>query len=169
MDRLEFKSTFGVDEAGTITGIAWPFGSADRVGDIIEKGAFNAAPTLLPMLAHHDPARPVGVWDQIAETEKGLEVKGRLLINEVEAAREIRSLVHAGAIGGLSIGFITNKAVARKGGGRNISGLELVEISLVTIPSHPGARISSAKTASLVIAWVEAINRAATALSQGVK
>ena len=164
MERLEFKSTFGVDDAGMITGIAWPFGTADRAGDIIEKGAFNT-PAVLPMLAHHDPARPVGVWDQISETDKGLEVKGRLLIGEVADAQEMRALVRAGAIGGLSIGFMTKKAAGRAGGCRIISALDLVEVSLVTVPSHPGARVTSAKDASLAMAWAEAINRAATALS----
>ena len=34
-ERLEFKAALSVDDTGTITGLAWPFGSADRVGDII--------------------------------------------------------------------------------------------------------------------------------------
>jgi hypothetical protein len=33
-DRLEIKAELTVDDAGTITGIAWPFGSPDRVGDV---------------------------------------------------------------------------------------------------------------------------------------
>ena len=39
-DRLEFKAAFAVSDAGEITGTAWPFGTPDRVGDVIEKGAF---------------------------------------------------------------------------------------------------------------------------------
>jgi uncharacterized protein len=65
---------------------------------------------------------------------------------------------------GLSIGFETKKAVARKGGGRTIKALDLAEISLVTVPLHPGARVSGVKSAAAAIALAEAINRAAAAL-----
>lgn len=116
------------------------------------------------MLFAHDPADPVGVWDAIEEAADGLRVKGRLLIDHVARAREVRALVREGAVGGLSIGFSTKKAAARKGGGRTITALDLVEISLVTVPMHPRARVTSAKTASNAIALAEAINRAATAL-----
>jgi HK97 family phage prohead protease len=162
MERLEIKSTFGVDEAGAITGNAWVFGSADRMGDIIEKGAF-IAPSHLPMLFQHNPAEPIGVWDEIRETPEGLTVKGRLLVDDVARAREVRALVQAKALTGLSIGFSTKQATSRKGGGRNIKSLELVEISLVTVPMHPGARVTSAKSAEEVLAIAEAINRAALA------
>lgn len=144
MDRLEFKAAITVDDAGSITGTAWPFGSADRVGDLIEKGAFTA-PARLPMLFAHDQAQAIGVWDSVAETDAGLTVKGRLLIEDVARAREVRALVREGAVTGLSIGFVTKKAATRRGGGRTITALDLHEISIVPIPSHPGARIITAK------------------------
>ena len=37
MDRIEIKAQLAVDDAGEITGIAWPFSGPDRVGDVIEK------------------------------------------------------------------------------------------------------------------------------------
>lgn len=162
MQRLEVKSAFGVDDTGAITGKAWVFGTADRMGDIIEKGAF-ISPAQLPMLFAHDPAEPVGVWDEITETDDGLSVKGRLLITDVSRAREVRALVQAKAITGLSIGYSVKQATGRKGGGRIIKSLELAEISLVTIPMHPGARVTSAKSAAELFAILEAINRAALA------
>lgn len=165
MDRLEFKTAIGLDEAGTITGLAWPFGSADRVGDIITKGAFRGIPARLPMLWQHDPKQVVGVWEHGQETAEGLEVKGRLLVGQVARADEVRALVQSGAVGGLSIGFSTKAASPRPGRrGRIITALELVEISLVSVPSHPGARVRSAKTGSAAIALAELINRAALAL-----
>jgi HK97 family phage prohead protease len=162
--RLEIKSAFGVDDAGQITGIAWPFGSPDRSGDIIEKGAF-VSPAHLPMLFAHNPAEPIGVWDSITEGADGLTVKGRLLIDDVARAREVRALVQAKAITGLSIGYRTRKATPRPQGGRIIKSLELVEVSLVTVPMHPGARVTGAKSASVAIEIAEAINRATLALS----
>jgi HK97 family phage prohead protease len=166
MQRLEVKSALGVDDTGAITGNAWVFGTPDRMGDIIEKGAF-ILPTQLPMLFAHDPTEPVGVWDQFAETGNDFQVKGRLLIDDVSRAREVRALVQAKAITGLSIGYSVKQATGRKGGGRIIKSLELVEISLVTIPMHPGARVTSAKSATEWFAIAEAINRAVLAFKQG--
>lgn len=163
-DRFEMKAALAVDAAGAITGTAWPFGSPDRVGDVISPGAFKSALPPLPMLAFHDPSAPIGVWEAIAEDTAGLQVKGRLLVEDVARAREVRALVQAGAVTGLSIGFSTKKAAPRRGGGRTISDLELVEISLVTVPAHPGARVTSAKSGAEAIRLAAAINRAALAL-----
>lgn len=162
MDKLELKSAFAADDTGAIAGNAWVFDTPDRVGDIIEKGAF-VFPARLPILFQHDPAEPVGVWNDITETRTGLSVRGQLLVDDVARAREVRALVQAGAITGLSIGFSTKQATSRKGGGRNIKSLELVEISLVTVPMHPKARVTSAKSAEATIAIADAINRAALA------
>ena len=161
--RLELKAALSVDDAGTITGLAWPFGSPDRMGDEIMPGAFKGATPPLPMLAFHDPEAPVGAWSSIVETAKGLQVTGRLLVDDLERAREMRALVKAGAVSGLSIGFTTKRAEARKGGGRVIRAVDLVEISLVTVPAHPGAKVTSAKSATAALRIAEAINRAATA------
>jgi HK97 family phage prohead protease len=164
MDRLELKASIAVDEAGAITGTAWPFGSPDRVGDVIEKGAFASARPPVPMLFGHDPNDPVGAWTDLVEEADGFKVKGRLLVDDVARAREVRALVQAGAVSGLSIGFTARKAAPRRGGGRTITALDLVEISIVSIPMHPGARVTGAKSAAAAIALAEAINRAASAL-----
>jgi HK97 family phage major capsid protein len=145
VSKIEVKAQFTVDEAGMVEGIAWPFGTPDRVGDVIERGAFSKALPPLPMLASHDQKDTVGVWNEIIETDQGLTVKGRLLVNDVQRAAEVRSLIQAGALRGLSIGFASRKAMPRRGGGRTISDLELLEISVVAVPAHSGARITSAK------------------------
>jgi len=144
-ERLEIKAAFTVDDAGEITGIAWPFGSPDRVGDVIEKGAITA-PATLPMLFAHDQAQVIGVWDQIAETAEGLTVKGRLLVDDVERAREVRAMIRSKAVSGLSIGFVTKASKPRQRG-RTITALNLHEISVVAVPCHPGAQITSIKAA----------------------
>jgi len=160
-DRLEIKAALTIDDAGEISGIAWPFGSADSVGDIIVKGAFGTIGADLPMLLGHDPNQPVGLWTEVRETDAGLEVKGKLFVDESQRARVVRSMIKNGLIGGLSIGF--NGAHAKKSGrNRVISRLNLQEISVVRNPAHPKARITSAKDATAAIA--EAINRAAVAL-----
>ncbi len=164
MIALELKASVTVDEAGTIVGCAWPFGTPDRMGDEIMPGAFKSAKAPLPLLAFHRPDDPIGVWESITETPKGLAVSGRLLVDDLARAREVRALVKSGACTGLSIGFVTKSATARRGGGRTIKSVELVEISLVSVPAHPGARVSSAKTAAEAIRIAEAITRASAAL-----
>jgi HK97 family phage prohead protease len=164
-DRIEFKANIAVDDAGMITGLAWPFGSGpDRIGDEILPGAFKSAKAPLPILMGHDSMQPLGAWSVIKETSKGLEVKGQLLVNDVVRAKEVSALVKAGALGGLSIGFVTKSASARKGGGRTIKSLDLVECSIVAIPMHPGAKITSSKSAAAAIALADALNRASAAL-----
>ncbi|WP_411837033.1 phage major capsid protein [Paracoccus sp. ME4] len=148
-DHIEVKAHLTATDAGEITGTAWPFGSADRVGDTILKGAFDQ-PASLPMLFAHDQAQVIGVWDQIAETETGLSVKGRLLVDDVERAREVRAMIRAGAVTGLSIGFVTTDAT-RTTKGRNIAKLALHEISVVAVPCHPGAQITSLKSQSTIM------------------
>lgn len=164
--RIEFKASLAIDEAGMLTGLAWPFGSPDRYGDEILPGAFKSAKAPLPILMGHDSLQPLGAWNTISETSKGLEVKGQLLVNDVARAREVSALVKAGALSGLSIGFITKSSSARKGGGRTIKAVDLVECSIVAIPAHPGAKITSSKSAAEAIALAEAINRAAAALAR---
>ena len=162
MDNLEIKAAIAVSEAGEITGTAWPFAAGpDRVGDLIEKGAFSVAVADLPMLLAHDPEQPIGLWEDVRETAEGLQVKGRLFIDESKRARAVRGLIHGGLIGGLSIGFVT-KAATMRGRNRLITALDLKEISVVRHPAHPRARIASAK--SNASAFAEAIYRAAEAL-----
>ena len=156
--QLEIKASLDVSDTGEISGIAWPFGSADRVGDMIEKGAFAHSGTV-PMLFEHDRKQPIGVWHGIAETTKGLEVHGQLLIADVQRAREVHALVKAGGLSGLSIGFQTTKSAPRMPRGRSIKSLALHEISLVSVPCHPGARVNSVKS-DIASAIVETLQRA---------
>lgn len=163
---FETKAALQADEAGLVSGIAWPFGTADRVGDMIEKGAFAGANLPIPMLFAHDPRDPVGVWEEIVEDAEGLQVKGRLLVDDLPRAREVRALLMSGAVGGLSIGFSPKKSFIRKSdGGRTLTALDLAEISLVSVPCHPGAKVRVKKAAASAIALAEALNRAAAALS----
>lgn len=164
MEHAFVETKVLADDAGTISGLAWKFGTPDRVGDMIEPGAFKGVKLPIPMLFGHDMNDPVGVWTEAQETGAGLALKGRMLVEDVARAREVRALVKAGAVGGLSIGFVTRKAVARTGGGRTIKALDLFEVSLVTAPMHPGARITGAKSAADAFRLAEALRRADAAL-----
>lgn len=145
LEHIETKAALSVAETGEISGIAWPFGSVDLVGDSITPGAFDR-PASLPMLAEHDSGQTIGVWSEISETAEGLHVKGRLLIHDVPRAREVADLIRSGEIGGLSIGFIT-KTAQRNTKGRQITALALREISVVKTPCNPGAAVRTLKSA----------------------
>ncbi|MEP9368056.1 HK97 family phage prohead protease [Xanthobacter sp. VNH20] len=140
----------GAGEAGAdIAGYACRFEMLDLGRDIIERGAFAAClaargPGAVRMLYQHDPAEPIGVWTHIVEDARGLYVRGRLA-GDVERAREVASLIRLGALDGLSIGF---KAAAARTDPRTrvrrISRIDLWEISIVTFPMQPDARVIAA-------------------------
>lgn len=156
LDRLEFKAAFTTDDTGSIEGKAWDFSSPDRVGDVIEPKAFaGTVGKSLPMLFAHDQAQAIGVWDSVSVEADGLKVRGKMLVDDVARAKEVRSLIRAGGVSGLSIGFMTKKAAPRRGGGRTISDLDVVEVSIVSVPAHPGAQISSVKELSMTAAAAE--------------
>jgi phage head maturation protease len=97
------------------------------------------------MLYQHDPAAPIGVWTELREDERGLFVRGKLS-GGVTRAREVHALMRAGALDGLSIGFRTVRARAdAKTGIRHILEADLWEISVVTFPMLPGARVAAVK------------------------
>jgi len=101
----------------------------------------------MPILYEHDAGRVVGVWEAIAETDTGLQVKGRLFLDSVPLAREVHALVKRGKASGLSIGFRASESKTRPDGKRTILALDLAEISIVANPSHPAARILTVKSA----------------------
>lgn len=121
------------------------FGATDQGGDIVEAGAYRislAKGRRIKMLWQHDPAQPIGVWDEVVEDAKGLWVRGRLL-TDIARAREAASLIAAGAIDGLSIGYRTLRAHKDASGARRLSELDLWEVSLVTFPMLPEARVTA--------------------------
>ena len=134
-----------VTDGTTISGYASLFGAADQGGDIVERGAYAVSLAKgrgVKMLWQHDPAQPIGVWDEVREDAKGLWVKGRLL-TDVAKGREAASLIAAKAIDGLSIGYRTLKARKDDAGQRHLTELDLWEVSLVTFPMLPEARVGA--------------------------
>jgi HK97 family phage prohead protease len=156
---VRLGETVEVDGALEISGYASLFGLQDQGGDVVLKGAYETSLKALKakgcsvkMLWQHDPAQPIGVWDEVREDTRGLYVKGRLLL-DIEKGREAAALIEAGAIDGLSIGYRTvrsqmgraEKSGPQKDGKsvRLLSELELWEVSLVTFPMLPEARVGA--------------------------
>ncbi|MBS0233746.1 MAG: HK97 family phage prohead protease [Proteobacteria bacterium] len=136
---------------GVFEGYASLFNREDLGHDIIAPGAFresliNRGAARIKMLFQHDPAEPIGVWDEIREDTRGLYVRGRLM-TAVAKSREVLALMRAGALDGLSIGFKAVKARRDAATGvRRLEKVDLWEISVVTFPMLPGARVESVKT-----------------------
>jgi uncharacterized protein len=113
-------------------GYAAVFDARDRGGDVLRRGAFGT-PGTVPLLWQHRGA-PVGTIEAIGEDRRGLRVIGR-----IEDAR-LGALVARGAVNGLSFGYRVRSA-ASGGAAREITGLDLVEVSLVAQPMQPLARV----------------------------
>jgi HK97 family phage prohead protease len=142
-----------IDSDGTVEGYASLFGEVDQARDMVMPGAFadslrRRGIRRVPMLFQHDPAEPVGVWLELREDLRGLYARGRL-IPEVLRARELIALLKAGTADGLSIGFRTVRGrLDPKTRIRKLDQIDLWEISIVTFPLLPGARVRAVKAAS---------------------
>lgn len=140
-----------VDTDGLFEGYASIFEAVDDGHDAVLPGAFarslaEKGAAGIKLLWQHDPSEPIGRIEAIREDSRGLFVRGRLL-PELRRAAEALSLMRCGALDGLSIGYRTRKARHDgKSGVRLIEEVDLWEISLVTFPMQPGARIAAFKT-----------------------
>lgn len=140
---LDFKS---VADDGRFEGYASLFGKADLGRDVVLPGAFSDSLKRrgsggVKLLFQHDPAEPIGTWELLEEDKKGLRCVGRLM-PEIRRAAEILALMRAGALDGLSIGFrVVRSDRDRAAGLRRLQAVDLWEISVVTFPMQPEARV----------------------------
>ncbi|KAF0136977.1 MAG: HK97 family phage prohead protease [Xanthobacteraceae bacterium] len=140
------------------------FGNVDSYGDVIAKGAFkdtlsharrnNVWPA---MLSQHgggwiqQDTTPIGIWTEMREDDTGLYVEGKLA--DTERGREAYTLLKMTprpAFSGLSIGFLPKEWSVRTKPDdprRTLKAVELIEVSLVTFPANPKARVTSVKSA----------------------
>ena len=114
-------------------GYAALFDRVDRAGDVIRRGAFKGAGPV-PLLLQHRGA-PVGRIEALHEDERGLRVAGSI------ADPALVAEVRAGALAGLSVGY--RPLAVRQGARRELTRVDLVEISLVAVPMQPLARIDA--------------------------
>lgn len=152
MNRIGFSFELkGVKETGVFEGYASTFNEKDLGGDIVLPGAFakslkTRSAKGVRMFADHDSRNRVGVWESITEDDKGLYVKGRLLIEKANG-RDAYIDLKEGALDGMSIGFrtIKDKYDGRRKA-RLLEELDLLEISLVSFPMNESARVTAVKS-----------------------
>ena len=125
------------------------------------------------MLWNHDPAQPIGAWDEMSEDERGLRMKGR--ISRKGKAGEIADLIEMGGIEGLSIGYRTQEyEMDAEKGVRKLTKLDLWETSVVTFPMNEMAGIYAMKAEDITQRQIERAfkdmgysNRVAKAMASG--
>jgi HK97 family phage prohead protease len=161
--EIKFAADDGA-EAKTFTGYGAVFNNVDSYGDVIDPGAFKKSLTDArksdswpAMLLQHggfgfnaDDMTPIGIWTEMEEDDKGLKVTGKLA--DTQRGQEVYGLLKMTprpALNGLSIGYRARKfTMGTKAGEprRKLHELDLIEVSLVTMPANPKARIGSVKS-----------------------
>lgn len=125
-----------------VEGYAALFGRADQTGDIVRAGAFRASLARrsepLPMLVEHQSRSRAGSWSIVREDARGLYVRGEIA-PDMPGATRARRLIARG-VDGLSIGFVSLVA-QYEGRGRLLEEIELLEVSIVSDPMQPLARL----------------------------
>lgn len=145
-----------VKDSGEFTGYASVFDTVDFYRDVVRPGAFRESLAdwkkkgkFPPILWQHMSAQPLGPHLDMYEDEKGLYVHGRLLVGEIEKAREAHALLKAQVISGMSIGFNVPEDGASYDGKTNVWNLNRIQIwenSLVTFPANEDAQVEEVKT-----------------------
>ena len=162
--EAELKAYHDDDEKekdkGMFEGYASIFGNKDLGNDVIEKGAFmrslrRKGAKKIKMLYQHDTKEPIGVFDKVMEDQNGLYVKGRLAMG-TQKGKEVYELMKMGAIEGLSVGYRVDAKGHHyddKRKYRVLKEVDLMEISAVTFPMNPRARIQAVKSDMTVREW----------------
>lgn len=122
-------------------GYASVFDHVDRGGDVVRPGAFSRSlkhREQVPLLWQHQPGRQVGTIEHLAEDARGLQVIGRL--NDDAFGRLLARELRQGRLSGLSFGYRV-RASEQGAEAREISDLDLLEVSIVRRPMQPLACI----------------------------
>lgn len=173
---LDFEVRFAAGDAGAFDGYAALFGEVVQgYGEMVQRGAFkrtlreHAANQTRPGLFWmHDPTQPIGAWSNIQEDATGLKVSGNLVLESARGA-EAYALLRAGALNGLSIGFRARASKRGADGLRILTDVDLVEISLVSLPAASRARITTVRSnqfgrAGSAAAFISACRKASRSL-----
>lgn len=145
---------------GIFSGYASIFGVKDLGNDVVEAGAFTKSirskgAKKIKMLYQHDAKEVIGVYSKIREDGEGLYVEGQLAMG-TQKGREVYELMKMGAIDGLSIGYRVDPKgwhYDEKRKQRYLKSVDLMEISAVTFPMNPKARVQAVKSDRSVREW----------------
>jgi len=136
------------DDTGKIVGYASTFDNLDDQGDVVRNGAFLETiahkQSQVPLLWQHRTNEPIGKTTVLSENDRGLFMEARLVM-KLQKAQEALALVKEGIVKGLSIGYEAADFGPLPENQRELRGIKLYEISLVTFPANEQAQIIGAK------------------------
>ena len=174
MEYREYRAeSVDADDDGTLSGLVTPFNRETVIGDLehggfkeeVSEGAFTK--TLREgdalMVYQHDLARPLARKSagnlELREGSDGLAVKAKPA--DTSYARDLRSLIKAKVIQGMSFGFQVVKDEWRDARGnpsdkyngtkRILREVKLIEVSPVTRPAYGGTSIMARDEASALL------------------
>ena len=123
-----------------LAGYAALFDRRDAGRDLLRKGAF--ARTIserrdpLPLFWQHRPDQRIGWIETVGEDNRGL----RVIATIDNPAGGAAAAVKRGTVTGLSFGYRA-RGFTRTEAGRDLTDVDLFEVSLVTHPMQHGARV----------------------------
>jgi HK97 family phage prohead protease len=143
-----------VSDSGEFSGYLSVFGNEDAYGDVVMPGAFKDSlkewegkGKLPPILWQHNWHEPVGPFTKLIEDKKGLYFEGKLLIADVQRAREAHALVKNNVVSGMSMGFNTLvQQEDHENNTRQLLKVKLWEGSIATFPANEEAQIEAVKS-----------------------
>ena len=152
-----------LDKRGSFAGYGAAYENVDHGDDLIKQGAFSKSIAeltkegIMPsMFWMHNQNTPVGEWSSVAEDRRGLKVAGGLWVDggiedrePTELAKMAYNVVRSKTAAGLSIGYQTVKYSFTEISKRRVRVLEelkLGEISIVSFPMNPKAKITAVKS-----------------------
>lgn len=173
--ELFVETRFAPSEEGAFEGYAAIFEERNAHNEIVKPGAFKR--TLAehktrgvspPMLLHHDRSKIAGVWTEMREDGRGLFVRGQFAM-KTAAGAEAYELARMGGLTGISIGFRERGSKMDRDGTLILTDIDLVEASLVALPSADKARIQSVRAESRSDAAFVTAAHAAAQFIKGTK
>lgn len=153
--------------AMTFSGYGAVFNNVDSYGDVLAPGAFaeslresKGSGVWPAMLLQHgggfmgsaEDMTPIGIWTAMEEDSHGLKIEGKLA--DTQRGRDLYTLMKMqprSAINGLSIGYTPVEWATRtkpEEPRRTLKRVKLWEVSPVTFPANPKARVTDVKTAA---------------------
>jgi len=136
----QIKSITKNKDTITVTGMA-STSDIDRVGDIIvpdawTKGGLDNYVKNPIILFNHNYNNPIGKGTEFKVTDKGLEITAEIS----KADPRVATLVEQGILKTFSVGFRVKDAdYMEETGGLKITDVELIEVSIVSIPANQSA------------------------------
>jgi HK97 family phage prohead protease len=139
------------DDGWSFSGYASTFGNVDEGGDVVLRGAFTGtlARRVPRLLWQHDMHEPIGKVLGLREDDRGLH--GEFKLSRTARGHDAYQLLKDGAIDSMSIGYIPeDQEFDDAHNVRKLKSVDLLEISLVSIPMNEEARVTAVKAAEVL-------------------